>query len=78
MSNLKYSVPKNIPIVFRNGSNSHYNFIIKWLTEEFEKQFTCLGGSTKKYRNFTVPIEKKSQEMIKMEKKLQKIYLTYY
>ena len=33
--NLKYSVPKTIPIVFHNGSNYGYNFIIKELAEEF-------------------------------------------
>ena len=38
--NLKYSVPKKIPIVFRNGSNYDYYFIIKKLTEEFKNQFT--------------------------------------
>ena len=27
--NLKYSVPKKVPIVFRNGSNYGYHFIIK-------------------------------------------------
>ena len=27
--NLKYNVPKNIPIVFHNGSNYDYHFIIK-------------------------------------------------
>ena len=27
--NLKYSVPKNIPIAFHNGSNYDYHFIIK-------------------------------------------------
>ena len=31
--NLKFSVPKNIPIAFYNGSNCHYNFIIKELAE---------------------------------------------
>ena len=41
--NLKYNVPKNIPIVFHNGSNYDYHFIIKELAEEFQKQFTCLG-----------------------------------
>ena len=39
--NLKYSVPKKILIVFRNGSNYYYHFIIKELAEEFKKQFTC-------------------------------------
>ena len=27
--NLKYSVPKEIPIVFHDGSNYNYHFIIK-------------------------------------------------
>ena len=39
--NSKYSVPKEIPIVFHNGSNCDYHFIIKELAEEFQKQFTC-------------------------------------
>ena len=35
--NLKYGVSKEISIVFHNGSNYDYHFIIKELTEEFEK-----------------------------------------
>ena len=38
--NLKYSVPKNIPIVFHNGSTYDYHFIIKELAEEILKN--CL------------------------------------
>ena len=34
--NLKYSVPKRIPIVFHNGSNYDYHFFIKELAEEFK------------------------------------------
>ena len=56
---LKCSAPKNIPIVFHNGSNYDYHFIIKTLTKEFKKQFTSLGENTEKYLNFTVPIGKK-------------------
>ena len=41
--NLKYRVPKKIPIVLHSGSNYAYLFIIKELIEEFEKQFTALG-----------------------------------
>ena len=37
MCNLKYRVPKEIPIVFTNGSNFSYHFIIKELAEEFAK-----------------------------------------
>ena len=44
--NLKYSVPKKIPIIFHNGSSYDYNFIIKELAEEFKKQFTCLEENT--------------------------------
>ena len=36
--NLKYNVPKKVPIVFHNGSNYDYHFIIKELAEEFEKE----------------------------------------
>ena len=43
MCNLGYSVPKEIPIVFHNGPNYDYHFIIKKLAVEFEKRFTCLG-----------------------------------
>ena len=32
-------------------------FIVKKLTEEFKKQFTCLGENTEKHITFTVPIE---------------------
>ena len=42
---LEYSVPKKLPIAFHNRSNYNYHFIIKELPEEFEKQFTCLGGN---------------------------------
>ena len=48
---------KKIPIVFHNGSNYDYNFIIKELAEEFKKQLTCLGENTEKYITFTVPLE---------------------
>ena len=58
--NLKYSVPKKIPVAFHNGSNYDYHFIIKELAEEFKKQFTCLGENTEKYITFTVPIEKEN------------------
>ena len=54
--NLKYNVPKQLPIVFHNGSNYDYHFIIKELAEEFKKQFTCLRENTETYITFTFPI----------------------
>ena len=71
-------MPKKIPIFFHNRSNYNYHFIIKELSKQFKKQFTCLGENIEKYITFTIPIKKKLQELIKMEKKLQKIYVTYY
>ena len=57
--NLKYKVPKEIPIVFHSGSTYDYHFIIKELVKEFEGNFECLGENTKKYITFSVPIKKK-------------------
>ena len=57
--NLKYKIPKEIPVVFHNGSTYGYHFIIKELAEEFEGQFECLGEITEKYITFSVPIKKK-------------------
>ena len=57
--NLRYKVPKEIPIVFHNGSTYDYHFIINELVKEFEGNFECLGENTEKYITFSVPIKKK-------------------
>ena len=57
--NLRYKIPKEIPLDFHNGSNNDYHFIIKELAEEFKGQFECLGGNTEKYIIFSVPIKNK-------------------
>ena len=57
--NLRYKVPKEIPVVFHNGSTYDYHFIIKELVKEFEGQFDCLGENTEKYITFSVPLKKK-------------------
>ena len=42
--NLRYKVPKEISIVFHNGSIHDYHFIIKELVKEFECNFEfCLA-----------------------------------
>ena len=56
--NLKYSLPKKIPIAFHNGLNYDYHVIIKESAGKFKKQFTCLGENIGKYITFTVPIAK--------------------
>ena len=59
--NLRYKVPKEIPVVFHNGSTNDYHFIIKELIKEFEGNFDCLGENTEKYITFSVPLKKKIQ-----------------
>ena len=56
---MRYKVPKEIPVVFHNGSTYDYHFIIKELAKEFEGNFECLGENTEKYITFSVPIKKR-------------------
>ena len=58
--NLKYKIPKEIPIVFRNGCSYDYHFIIKKLVKEFDGNFESLGENTEKYITFSVLIKKKN------------------
>ena len=62
--NLRYKVPKEIPVVFHNGSTYDYHFIIKQLAEEFEGEFKCLGENTEKYITFSVPPKKENAKII--------------
>ena len=55
---LRYKGPKEILVVFHNGSKYDYHFIIKELVEELEGQSECLGESAEKYINFSVPTRK--------------------
>ena len=57
--NLRYKIPKEIPIVFHNGSTYDYHFIIKELVKEIDGNFECLGENTEKYITFSVPIKKR-------------------
>ena len=62
--NLRYKVPKEIPVVFHRGSTYDYHFIIKQLAEEFEGEFECLGENTEKYITFSVPLKKEDDGKI--------------
>ena len=57
--NLRYKMPKEIPIVFLNGSTYDYHFIIKELVKEFDGNFECLGENAENYITFSVPLKKK-------------------
>ena len=57
--NIRYKIPRNIPIVFHNGSMYDSHFLIKELAEEFDGNFECLGENMEKYISFSVPIKKR-------------------
>ena len=60
--NFRYKVPKEIPIVFHNGSIYDYHFIIKELVKEFEGNFECLGKNTEKIYNIFSANKEKDRE----------------
>ena len=55
---MKYGISKEFAVIFHNGSNYDYHFIIKKLAEELEGRFSCLGENTEKYATFPVLIDK--------------------
>ena len=57
--NLRYKMPKEIPIIFHNSSTYDYHFIIRELVKEFEGNFECLVENTEKYITFSVSIKKR-------------------
>ena len=56
--NLRYKTPKEITVVFHNGSIYDYHLIINQLAKEFKGRLGCLGENTEKYITFSVPISK--------------------
>ena len=71
--NLRYRIPKEIPIVFHNGSTYNYHFLIKELVKEFDGNFECLGENTEKYITFSVPLKKeiKNNKIIEITYKIK-------
>ena len=61
--NLKFNVPNEIPVVFHNGSNYGYYYIIKELANQFEGKFECLGQNTEKYNIFCSKRKRKCKLM---------------
>ena len=68
--NLRYKVPKEIPLVFHSGSTYDYHLIIKKLAKEFEGEFECLGENTKKCITFLVSLKKENDNGKKITYKL--------
>ena len=58
-------MPNEIPVIFHNGSNYDYHFIIKELANEFTGQFECHGENKEKYKTFSVSIKKEITKIYK-------------
>ena len=71
---MKYSIPKEIPVVFHNGSNYDYHFIIKVLTKGFDRVFNCLWEKIEKYNTFSIALGKKVKRIGKNGEEVTKIY----
>ena len=59
--NLRFNVPKEIPVVFHNGSSYDYHFIIKVLANKFVGQFKYLGENTTKIKIIETILMKNSK-----------------
>ena len=56
--NLRYKIPREIAVIFHNGSIYDYHFILENLATEFKGNFNCLGENTEKYITLSAPIKK--------------------
>ena len=61
--NIKFHIPKEISVVFHNGSYYGYHFIII-IANKFKVKFECLGEFIEKYKTFSVPIEQNLEKFI--------------
>ena len=62
--NLRYRIPKEIPIVFHNESTYDYHFIIKQLAIEHKGKLYCLGENPENYITF---LDQSIKKMIMMK-----------
>ena len=53
--NLKYKVPKEIPIIIHNATYDTH-FMLNELAIEFKGELNCIGDNMVKYITFSVPI----------------------
>ena len=55
IENIVYlKITYSIPVIFNNGLNFDYNFIIKELAKESKRELNCLEENTKNQKNFSV------------------------
>ena len=59
-------------MIFDNGLNYDYHFVIKELAKEFEREFNCLGKILKNKKPVAVPVTKVVKKIDKNGKKVTK------
>ena len=67
--NLRYSVQRDIPVFFHNGTNYDFNLIINELPKEFRSELQCISLNGEKVMSFSIPIKKKTYVNPKNTKK---------
>ena len=65
--NLRYKIPKDIPVIIHNASYDTH-FIVNQLAEEFKVELNCIGENIEKYITFSVPFMKKKKKPVMMIK----------
>ena len=55
--NLRYKIPKDIPIIIHNASYDTH-FMLNQLAGEFKGELNCIGDNMEKQITFSVPIKK--------------------
>ena len=73
--NLEHIRPKDISVVFHNGPNYDYHFIIKNLAKGFDGKLNCLRENTEKCKTFSVPVKKEVKRIGKNGEKTTKTIL---
>ena len=67
--NLRYSIQRNIPVVFHNGTNYDFNLIINELAKEVRSELQCILLNGEKFMSFFIPIKKNTYANSKNTKK---------
>ena len=74
--NLIYSIPKEMRMIFYNGLNYGYHFVITELVKEFigilELEFIGIGKNAGKYLTFSFPIKKEIEKTNENGKEITK------
>ena len=65
----RYSIQKDIPVFFHNGTNYDFNLIINELAKEFRSELQCIPLNGEKFMSFSIPIKKKTYANSKNTKK---------